>query len=232
MSVPLDLITAKKDFDQEGYAILTNFLDVAETRQTRDRLDRFIRESVPSLPANEIFYEIEGQPDMIKSITTLSKQDSYFHDLFHCERFLAVAAQMLNEPASTSSVHLLNKVPRIGKQIPPHQDAAYLKIPPGKSVTIWLALDEADENNGAMVYLRGSHLEGLRKHGDTGSIYFAKAILDYQEQDSNREVMVTAQPGDLVVHHAMTVHRTGRNQSDRHRRALIADFIAHSTRPQ
>ena len=228
MFAGIDLDSIKRSFDENGFARIPGFLDSTEAREAGDRLDRFIAELVPDLAPEEIFYEIEGQPDMIKSLTTLSTRDSYFHDLFNSERFGAVAEGMLGAPASPPMVHLLNKVPRIGKETLPHQDAAYLTIAPGQSVTFWLALDEADENNGAMLYLRGSHRAGLRHHEDTGSNYFAKAIFDYQERGSDEEVMAPAQPGDLLVHHSLTIHRTGLNHSERSRRALIADFILDS----
>lgn len=172
-----------------------------------------------------MYYEIEGRADTIKSITTLAKHDSYFRDLFNSEKFLAAASYLLGGPATPPSVHQLNKPAKVGFPTRPHQDAAYLSIPPGNSLTLWVALEPADAENGAMIYLRGSHLRGLRPHINNGSNYFANEIADYNSEDFPDEVVVAADPGDLLAHPALTIHRTDANRSARSRNALIADFI-------
>ena len=46
--------------------------------------------------------------------------------------------------------------------IPWHQDANGLC--PAKSVTVWLALYDTDEENAAMKVVKGSHKQGMFKH--------------------------------------------------------------------
>ena len=226
MGERFDWPAIKRRFEADGFVRVAGFLTPAEARTTRERLDRFIREIVPQIPANEVYYEIEGQADTIKSITSLAKHDPYFRDLFQSEKFRHAASCLLGGPASPPSVHQLNKPARVGLPTKPHQDAAYLSIPPGNSLTFWLGLEAADAENGAMIYVRGSHRSGLRPHANNGSNYFAQEIADYDGSDD--EVTVAAEPGDLLVHHALTIHRTDANRSDRSRNALIADFILNS----
>jgi len=76
-------------------------------------------------------------------------------------------------------------------------------IKPAEAVTMWLALDHVDEENGCVRYVHGSHEWGMRPHGRTQTI------------------ALPAAPGDLLVHHCMTIHRADGNQSaTRSRRAL------------
>ena len=225
MPEPFDWPTIKREFDRNGYVRVAGFLSPSQVSEAAARLDRFIRELVPTIPAEEVYYEIDGQADTIKSITSLAKHDPYFRDLFNSERFLAAAGYLLGGPATPPSVHQLNKPAKVGPPTRPHQDAAYLSIPPGTSLTFWVALEPADAENGALIYLRGSHRGGLRPHINNGSNYFANEIADYDGEGSPDEVMVPADPGDLLTHHALTIHRTDANQSERSRNALIADFI-------
>ena len=54
-----------------------------------------------------------------------------------------------------------------------HQDAYYWPMKPHHSVTVWLAVDDVDEENGGMKIIPGSHLGGLLQHkrqGQTDSI--------------------------------------------------------------
>lgn len=92
------------------------------------------------------------------------------------------------------------------------------------------ALEEIDEENGCVRYVPGSHKHGMREHARTQTLGFSQGIVDYPtDEDRASEVALPAKPGDLLVHHAMTIHRADGNQSEtRSRRAL--GFIYYSER--
>lgn len=93
---------------------------------------------------------------------------------------------------------------------------------------MWLAMDDVDEENGCVRYVRGSHRLGMRSHGRSGTLGFSQYITDYPcPNDLRHEVAFPAKPGDLLVHHAITIHRADGNRSaTRSRRAL--GFIYYS----
>merc|ERR1712039_181127 len=94
---------------------------------------------------------------------------------------------------------------------------------PQQACTMWMALDAADERNGCLRYTLGSAARGLRHREYSGVMGFSQAIVDYGRVDELHEVAIEAQPGDLVVHHSLMIHRAGRNEtSDRNRRAVGA----------
>src|SRR3990172_5760538 len=130
MPQTFDWTAIKQSFDADGYVHIRGFLSPDEAQQVRQRLDRFIADIVPTTPAGEVHYEIDGDLDTIKTITTLSTRDPYFQELFTNARFLDTAATLLGRRALPPCVHQINKPPRIGKATRPHQDAAYLTIPP------------------------------------------------------------------------------------------------------
>ena len=89
---------------------------------------------------------------------------------------------------------------------------------------------EVDGENGCIRYVAGSHHDGLRPHQRTDVLGFSQGVTDYGPADQQREVPVHAEPGDLLVHHCLTVHRADANRSGRHRRAL--GLIYYSDRAQ
>jgi phytanoyl-CoA hydroxylase len=97
-------------------------------------------------------------------------------------------------------------------------------------VTMWLAMDHVNEENGCVRYVRGSHKRGVRPHGASGTLGFSQTMLDFPNaDDKENEVYFTLKPGDLLVHHALTIHWADGNQSpDRTRKAL--GFIYFSQR--
>jgi ectoine hydroxylase-related dioxygenase (phytanoyl-CoA dioxygenase family) len=44
--------------------------------------------------------------------------------------------------------------------VPWHQDASFWKLSPARTVTVWLAIDDADEENAAMRFIPGTHDKG------------------------------------------------------------------------
>jgi len=55
---------------------------------------------------------------------------------------------------------ILSKRPHDPKKVPWHQDAAFWKLSPARTVTVWLALDDADAGNAAMQFIPGTHRMG------------------------------------------------------------------------
>ena len=111
-----------------------------------------------------------------------------------------------------------NKPPGYGKASPAHQDGAYFMLEPNEAVTMWLALDEVDEENGCLRYSPCSHLTGIHPHARTTTLGFSLGLVTHSPHG---EVTVCARPGDLAAHHAATRHRAEGNMSaTRSRRAL------------
>jgi len=76
----------KHDFDTNGFVRIPGFLAPAQAAEAARRLEMFIRDVVPKIPAQEVYYEIEDQVDTIKSITSLAEHDPYFRDLYNGEK--------------------------------------------------------------------------------------------------------------------------------------------------
>ena len=139
-----------------------------------------------------------------------------------------LAETLLDGEVITKNLQYFNKPPKIGKATPPHQDGYYFKLTPPKALTMWLALDDVDENNGCIRYVKGSHLKGMRDHSMTGTLGFSQGISSYgNDDDIKNEIPISAKKGDLIVHDSMTIHRADQNLSNcTNRRAL--GFIFYS----
>ena len=128
---------------------------------------------------------------------------------------------------STLALEWFNKPPNYFHETPPHQDNFYFCFEPPHALTIWLALDHANEQTGCLHFIPGSHLRGIRPHQLSGNLGFSQTIVDFIEEDQQTGVAVTANPGDAVIHHAETIHWAGSNQTtDQHRAALAMVFKA------
>jgi phytanoyl-CoA hydroxylase len=214
----------KADFDRDGFVAIRGFLDRGELDAVNREIERYVAQVVPTLPRGDVLYEKVGEPSTMKHLVRLGG-DPFFAALLHDARFTKLASALLADEVAPRGIQWFNKPPRIGEPTPPHQDGYYFMLEPNEAITAWLALDVVDERNGCMRYVAGSHREPIRPHARTATVGFSQG-LSYRPEDFATEVAVPANPGDLLVHHSLTIHRADANRSDCHRRSLGIVYFA------
>ena len=221
--------TYKPDYDRDGYALIPEFLTKEEMAELAHHLDRYIRETVPELPATHAFYQDRSRPETLKQLQFM-EGGPFFEELPKRDKWINLAEGLVGEPVNPS-VEWFDKPPQTHHVTPPHQDNFYFCLKPAYVATFWLALDFVDDENGSLRYVAGSHLQGIRPHSPTKVIGFSQGITDYGEQDRAKEVVVRMRPGDLVVHHGNMIHSANANRSKiRHRRAFAVVYKGKSCR--
>jgi phytanoyl-CoA hydroxylase len=220
MSFPADFRAYRDGFQRDGFTTVPQFLTGDEYQSLTDNVDRYIRDIVPTLPDADAFYVDRSRPETLKQMQHM-EGDPFFRDYVHHPRWLALAEALLGEPVRCRYPEWFNKPPGEEAPTPPHQDNYYFCLNPPQVVTIWLALDAVDEDNGCLRYVRGSHLEGIRPHGSSSVLGFSQGISDYGPKDEARAANICLRPGDATVHHGNTIHRAEPNRTaDRNRRAF------------
>jgi hypothetical protein len=124
-----------------------------------------------------------------------------------------------------------------------HQDATYFEIDGDQCCVLWIPVDPVPLENGAMMYVRGSHRTGKLYQPN---VFVSQAPLPGAQgemlpdieghMDDYDLVHFEVEPGDVIVHHYRTVHGAGGNSSRYQvRRAAsiryCGDDIRFQTRP-
>jgi phytanoyl-CoA hydroxylase len=209
----------KQDFDRDGYIILRNYLSTQKTAEVRENVERFVSDLLPGLPNDHAYYEVKDAAETLMRLHGMTENDDYFRELYRDEQFLGLAHHLI-DGARESMMQWFDKPPRVGSATPPHQDGFYFMLEPNEALTLWLAIDSADEENGCIRYVPGSHRRDMRPHRPSGVLGFSQGITDFGDEDAAAEVSMIVEPGDLIAHHCLTIHRADANPSDRHRAAL------------
>jgi phytanoyl-CoA hydroxylase len=227
----MDYQGLRGEWDADGYVVLRGYVCGRQLENLQFRIDQFIRDVVPAMPCEKVFFEDKERPETLKQLQSLHDYDEYFAELFLEGSFPTLASQLLGDNIVPTNLQYFNKPPGIGQPTPAHQDGFYFKLAPCEALTMWLALDVVDEENGCMRYVRGSHRRGMRPHGRTKTLGFSQGIVDFPlEDDRTNERAIPVQQGDVIVHHAMTIHRADANRSSRSRRALGLTYYAARAR--
>ena len=106
-----------------------------------------------------------------------------------------------------------------------HQDAYYWPMHPHNSVTVWLAFDDVDAENGGMKIIPKSHLHGLVKHkrsNATDSVLTLELETGtFSEADA---VQFKLMAGEVSLHDDRAVHGSPANPSARRRAGLTIRY--------
>lgn len=222
--------TEKRTFDRDGFVVVPNFLEKTELSALVEQLDRYIRDVVPGLSDAHAFYHDRDRPETLKQMQFM-QVDPFFREYTQHPKWKGLAEALVGEAAVCESPEWFNKPPGVAHPTPPHQDNYYFNLKPANVVTIWLALDRVDDENGCLRYVPGSHERGFRPHARSNVLGFSQGITDFSANDAATEVKIHLNPGDAVAHHGMTIHRAEPNRSsDRSRRSFAMVFKGVSCR--
>src|SRR5438046_1088633 len=165
----------KADFERDGFVIVRQFLSKAELDELSANLDRYIREVVPTLADKQAFYDDKSRPETLKQMQHMGG-DPFFQNYTRHPKWVALAEALLGEPVTVQEPEWFNKPPGTNHATPPHQDNYYFNLKPPQVLTIWLALDPVDEENGCLRYVAGSYKKGVRPHGRSNVLGFSQGI--------------------------------------------------------
>jgi ectoine hydroxylase-related dioxygenase (phytanoyl-CoA dioxygenase family) len=114
-----------------------------------------------------------------------------------------------------------------------HQDLTYWGLEPPRAITAWIAIDDADVENGCMSVIPGSHRLGILEHGKSAR---AGNLLSINQEvpdglvDEARAVSMPLRAGQMSLHDGMLLHGSHPNRSTRRRCGLAVRFTTPDVR--
>ena len=105
-----------------------------------------------------------------------------------------------------------------------HQDAKYIGLEPHNWVTAWVAITDANENNGCMKMWPGTHKQELKYHNEkfdynSGNLLTRGQTVENVPLEKTESVILTE--GQMSLHHPRIVHGSGINKSKKRRIGFV-----------
>ena len=207
-----------EQFNRDGYIRGLRVFDAAGTEQNRKYFDALLAKV---LAAGGDSY----------SISTAHLKYGYVYDLITNPRIVDCVADILGPNVIGWGSHFFCKMPKDGKEVAWHQDASYWPLTPSKTVTVWLAIDDADRGNACMKFVAGSQHVGhltYRPSSEADHNVLNQSI-DNAEQ-YGAVVYDELQAGELSIHADLLLHSSEANLSDRRRCGLTLRYCTPDVR--
>jgi non-heme Fe2+,alpha-ketoglutarate-dependent halogenase len=92
------------------------------------------------------------------------RYNTWLYELVMDPRILDCVEDLLGPNFYQWGSNMLCKMPREGLYIPWHQDLYDWPLWPPEVLTVWIAFDDVDEENGCLKFLPGTHENGIAQH--------------------------------------------------------------------
>ena len=205
--------TQIEQFRRDGFVFPIRVMSEAAAAECRERLEAFERASGGPLKG-----ELRHKSHLLFA---------WIADLVRHERILDAVEDLYGPDLLCWTTNFFIKEARNPAFVSWHQDSTYWGLDRPDVVTAWVALTPANEANGAMGFIPGSHLKDQIPHRDT----FAKDNLLTRGQevmvdvDESKQVLDELRPGEMSLHHVRLVHGSPPNPSNDRRIGLAIRYM-------
>lgn len=222
---PLGFLSAEqvRQFDEQGFVVLDDVLDLDELAVLREELDRWeaTAESWLRLLGGRVFIARAGEISFAPHLVLLSP----LARAFAAGRvFRGVCRDLIGADVRLYWDQIVYKKPGTAKPFPWHQDNGYTYIEPQSYLTCWVPLVDAPVESGCPWVVPGAHRSGTYAHArtDLGFVCFENPPAD--------AVPAPVKAGGMVLFSSLTPHATGPNTTDYVRKAYILQYAPDGAR--
>lgn len=205
-------------YNEQGYLVFGNAFDdetvdalLAEVDPIEEAAAEFLRTHLNGRAFIARADEINFAPHVV---TRCESARAFTRSRF----FLDLAHDLLGPDVRLYWDQLVYKKPGNPEVFPWHQDNGYTFIEPQQYLTCWVALSDANEDNGCPYVIPGLHREGTYAHRMTDLGW------ECDPPRSARRVAAPVRKGGVVVFSSLTPHMTGPNLTDQVRKTYIVQF--------
>lgn len=209
--VSLDAAAIER-WNATGYLAPLTAFSPAEADDLRNYFDGLLREA---LAAGRDSY----------SISSAHLKHARVYDLLQHPAIVGPVRDLLGPDVIGWGSHFFCKLPGDGKRVDWHQDCSYWPLTPTKAVTVWLAIDDADPENGCMEVVAGSHTQGLIEFSNSDDA--SGNVLNQTVANPEQYGTIAATPlqaGQFSIHSDLLLHGSAANQSTRRRCGLTLRY--------
>ncbi|MBU1668093.1 phytanoyl-CoA dioxygenase family protein [bacterium] len=220
------------EFNVNGFLILRNFADKRACEAILDVAKVHLKYQIEPIET-EIDYGGKSQEYRttvtdynsiqkdngitIRRLRQVYHRDILFKNWMENEKIRPILKQVLHDDVVITTAHhnsIMTKMPFSSTETSWHRDRRYWAYEGDNLVSVWLALDEENSENGVLEFIPGSHKMQFSEDQFGEKEYFDT------EHPKNKLLIKTKQStvlhrGDVVIFHCKLLHRANENRTDK-----------------
>ena len=221
-------------FHREGYLVLPSLTTPEEVERLKIIYDRLFTQRAgrdQGMHLDLAGADEDGTPAKSPQILKPNRLAPELNQTLYRANAAAVAEQLFGPEVESKGEHMIYKPAHFGAATPWHQDQAYHSPDLHyRNVNFWMPLQEANEENGCLRFVPGSHKWDVKPHHIISPEINAIEI-DNAESYQAQSIACPIPAGGVTLHHSYLLHYAGPNTSSIKRRAYILKFgLPHTKR--
>lgn len=212
-------------YQENGYLLISNFLDEAETTHWRTTVDFAVQKQrgkvLTGQPAGDKPHHYDN---VFLQQMLLSRISEEMRNLIHDEALAKIAADI----AAIPGIQLWHDQALIKEPFANptafHRDVPFWSFDSNDAISYWIALDDATPNNGCLHFLPGSHKSQDYTQTNIGE-NVGEIFHLFPELTTIKPQPVPVKAGDCVFFNGMVVHGAGANMTPDYRRAMTCGLM-------
>ena len=234
-----------QQFKEDGFLILRDFADKKKCDAILDVAKEHLKHKIEPIETEIGYggkskeyrtdvtdYSKEETGTAVRRLRQVYSRDILFKAWMEDEKIRPVLQQVLQDQVVIVTAHhnsIMTKMPHQSTETKWHQDRRYWRYSDDNLVSIWLALDDENSDNGVLEFIPGSH----RMHYETD--LFDEKEYFREESSKNiplieKKVSTTLQKGDVVLFHSLLLHRANKNDTDKAKISFVYTVKGASTK--
>jgi len=217
-------------FNRDGYLVIDGFLSPATVKAVEAGIARRCADFA-TMSSDQGAFNLEKvgddsfnrkaaakRPGMLRKIQGAVFEVPEVRDVFTSSALVDCMEDLMGPDIYYHSSKVMFKPAGGGAPKPWHQDAAYWAQYASRQITVWIAIHDANAENGCVWAIPGSHKLGLIPHSDV-----ELQVKDAQI-DVSKAIPVPVKPGGMLIFHSLVLHMSHKNTSNQDRWAIICDY--------
>ncbi|MCH9740093.1 MAG: phytanoyl-CoA dioxygenase family protein [Epsilonproteobacteria bacterium] len=234
-------------FNKNGFLILRNFANPAQCEAILDIALAHLKHKIEPLET-EIGYgkktreyrtevsnynSLETEAEVtVRRLRQVYHRDVLFKQWMEDSKIRPILQQVLDDQVVITTAHhnsIMTKMPHTSTETSWHQDRRYWRFSDDNLVSVWLALDDENSENGVLEFVPSSHLIDFESNQFDKKEYF-KTDDPRNMSLIETKVSTTLQKGDIVLFHCRLLHRANANHTEKAKISFVYTVKGASTK--
>ncbi|XP_012713948.1 L-proline trans-4-hydroxylase [Fundulus heteroclitus] len=227
-------VKLQESYNQEGFLSPLHVLDDKELREAREAFAKLEEEfgteyTQYSLHNVHLQYHwvmnLTKHPRILQVIQAILGPDVILLDSrFICKYPIAKPDNGQEKENNQNKPEGENGLPYVAW----HQDMRYWGIAGGPVLSVWLALDDSQKENGALQVIPGSHCSGMLPHRQAtrpGNLLSVNQEIPEELVQTDKAVLCPLKAGQMSIHDGLLVHASDGNTSQKRRCGFVIRYV-------
>ena len=220
-------------YDRNGFIVAPDVFSPAEIDELRRVTDEFVRKAA-QIAANDEVYDLEethtAQEPRVRRLKAPHNIHPAYFRASRSDKVVAILKELWGSVRfDTGKLNM--KSAGYGAPVEWHQDWAFYPHTNDDLAAVGIMLDDATEQNGAMLVVPGSHKGPVFDHHGPNGRFCGAMEPERCDIELSKAVPCLGKAGSITVHHVRAVHGSATNFSGEQRRFLLFQYRAADAWP-